>query len=86
MRFKIKASKEFEKRYREITKKDKPLKERLDKAIDKLKEHPHAGKPLKHDLAGLRSLRVGKYRVIYLINEKNKIIWLITLDHRDKIY
>ena len=86
MVFKIKASKEFEKRYRDLTKKDKPLKERFDKAIDKLKEHPYAGKPLKHDLAGLRSLKVGKYRIIYMVDEKNKIIWLVTVDHRDKIY
>jgi mRNA-degrading endonuclease RelE of RelBE toxin-antitoxin system len=65
MSFKIKASKEFKKKYRDITRKgkDKALKEKIDKSIDKLKDHPYAGKPLKHNLAGLRSLRVGKYRI-----------------------
>ncbi len=59
---------EFERQFRDLTKKDKPLAEKLARAILKLEENPHLGKPLSYDLSGLRSLRVGKYRIIYKIN------------------
>ena len=39
-----------------------------------------------YDLTGLRSLRVGKYRIIYKIDEENKVIWLITVRHRKDVY
>jgi len=84
--WRIKASKEFRRRFKDLTKKDKSLRERILKSIEKLKENPYAGKPLSYNLAGLRSLRVGKYRVIYKIDEKNKIIWLVTVGHREKVY
>jgi mRNA interferase RelE/StbE len=82
----IKASNEFRKMFKDLTKKDIPLRNRIIKSIEKLKENPYAGKPLSYDLAGLRSLRVGKYRVIYKVDEKNKIIWLVSVGHRDDIY
>ena len=82
----IKATNEFRRRFKDLTKKDKPLRERVIKSIEKLKENPYAGKPLSYDLAGLRSLRVGKYRIIYKIDEENKIIYLISIGHREKIY
>ena len=82
----VKATKEFEKSFRDITKKDKQLRERIIKSIEKLKDNPYSGKPLSYDLTGLRSLRVGKYRVIYKIDEENKVIWLITVGHRKKVY
>lgn len=84
--WRIKATNEFRRRFKDLTKKDKPLRERVIKSIEKLKENPYAGKPLSYDLAGLRSLRVGKYRIIYKIDEENKIIYLISIGHRVKIY
>ncbi len=82
----IKPSKEFKKRFKDLTKKDGPLKERILKSLEKLKENPYAGKPLSYDLAGLRSLRVGKYRIIYKVDENNKIIWLVSIGHRKEVY
>jgi len=35
---------------------------------------PHVGVPLIGPLKGLWRVRVGKYRVIYEINEKEKIV------------
>lgn len=84
--WRIKATNEFRRRFKDLTKKDKPLRERVIKSIEKLKENPYVGKPLSYDLAGLRSLRVGKYRIIYKIDEENKIIYLISIGHRVKIY
>ena len=49
----IVTKEEFERQFRDLTKKDKPLAERLAKAILKLEENPYLGKPLSHDLSGL---------------------------------
>ena len=83
---KILTTPEFEKSFKKLTKKDKPLAEKLAKAIKKLSELPYSGKPLSYDFSGLRSLRIGKYRIIYTINENKKEIWLISVKHREKSY
>ncbi|RLI74657.1 type II toxin-antitoxin system RelE/ParE family toxin [Archaeoglobales archaeon] len=86
MPYKIIATPEFEKAFKDLTKKDKPLAEKLAKAIKKLSEIPYSGKPLSYEYSGCRSLHVGKYRIIYTIKEDKKEIWLIFVEHRDKLY
>jgi len=86
MSYKIKTTPEFENRFKDLTKKDRMLHSRLVDAIKKLSEYPRSGKPLSYDLAGLWSLRVGKYRIIYEIDEESGEIRLITVGHREKIY
>lgn len=54
--------------------------------IEELKEEPFIGKPLKRELTGRYSYRVGLYRVIYKINEKDKVIVVLTAGHRAKVY
>jgi mRNA interferase RelE/StbE len=51
-----------------------------------LETDPHAGKPLRADLAGKWSIRTGDYRVIYQINEEGKIVLLYHAMHRKKVY
>ena len=80
----IVTKEEFEHQFRDLTKKDKPLAERLAKAILKLEENPYLGKPLSHDLSGLWSLRVGKYRVIYEIKENEKKVILRAVSHKKR--
>lgn len=63
---------------------DKVLKVRVDKAIEKILKNPELGKPLKYDLAGLRSERIGKFRIIYEI--KGEVIIFYTFEHRKKAY
>lgn len=82
----IVTKEEFERQFRDLTRKNKPLAERLAKAILKLEENPYLGKPLSYDLSGLRSLRVGKYRIIYKINENEKKVILLAVSHRKKSY
>ena len=43
---------------------DNSLKQRLKKAIVKIRENPRLGKPLKH-YADIFSERVGKFRLVY---------------------
>jgi mRNA interferase RelE/StbE len=54
--------------------------------IDDLKNDPFLGKPLGRELKGRYSYKVGVYRIIYRIIQKDKIIQIITAGHRAVIY
>jgi mRNA-degrading endonuclease RelE of RelBE toxin-antitoxin system len=45
---------------------------------------PYVGKPLRENLAGKWSLRVSDYRIIYEINENEKIIMLYDTENGRK--
>ena len=48
---------------------------------------PHrVGKPLKLGLQGLHSARRGDYRVIYRINDDDRRVDVIAIEHRSDIY
>lgn len=68
----------------EYVKLDKNLKNLVDKAIKKILEKPELGKPLMYGFAGLRSERIGKFRLIY--EEKGNAIILHAFEHRKKAY
>ena len=59
----------------------------LDYLVGPLLEDPQrVGKPLRGDLAGLHSARVGAYRIVYEIDEANRTVRVIYIDHRADIY
>ncbi len=59
----------------------------LDYLVGPLLENPHrVGKPLRGDLAGLHSARVGAYRIVYEIDRANRTVRVIYIDHRADIY
>lgn len=48
-----------------------------------LLDNPHrVGKPLRGDLAGIHSARRGTCRVLYRINEKDREVIVVRIDHR----
>lgn len=52
-----------------------------------LAENPQrVGKSLKFDLAGLQSARRGDFRVIYRINEADRRIDVVAIEHRSDVY
>ena len=55
-------------------------------AIDDLKAHPHSGTLLKGQLSGLRRIRIGNFRVIYEVKERELIVLVIRIGHRKDIY
>ena len=61
------------------------IKRKLRGALEAIAADPGSGKPLKEELAGLRSLRVGKFRVIYRIKAARRID-LIAFGPRERIY
>ena len=64
--------------------KDKALKEKLQKQIDKIAENPSLGKPLRYGLKGEWSTYVKAYRLIYKV-EGDKLI-LLRFEHRKEVY
>ena len=52
-----------------------------------LAEGPHrAGKQLKLGLEGLHSARRGDYRVIYRIDDDQRLVTVLAIEHRSDIY
>ena len=65
---------------------DKRTRDRMYVVIAQLAQDPHSYKELKGQLKDLRSARFGDFRVIYRINEKQKIVELIAVGHRGSVY
>ena len=62
------------------------MKRRLDRVIRDLETNPQSGKLLKGELSGIWSLRVGDYRIVYGIDEDEKILTLLRVGHRKAVY
>jgi len=62
------------------------MKRRLDSVLRRLKTDPYLGKPLRGELSGKWSLRMGDYRVIYTINEDERTVMLYHIKHRKTAY
>ena len=61
------------------------LKRKLRAALEQIAAEPHLGKPLKDELEGLRSLRLGRFRVIYHLGAGHDID-LVAFGPREGIY
>lgn len=61
------------------------------KIVDKVKNYliqdpVKLGIPLKGKLKGLYRYRIGDYRVIYAIDQEEKTVMILKVNHRKKIY
>jgi len=63
-----------------------PLIDAVEDALALLEREPFAGHELQGRLQGLRSLRVGTYRIIYQLAEGNKTVRVATIRHRSVAY
>ena len=61
------------------------LKRKVRAALDLIRTDPAAGKALRDELAGLRSLRVGRFRIVYRV-APGRVIELVTIGPRRTIY
>lgn len=64
----------------------KNIKEQILSALEKTVANPYTGTKLRGKLEGLWRWRVGKYRIIYLIDEKEKTIVFLDVGLRKSIY
>lgn len=72
---------------RALAKLDKPVRRRVQAAIEALGEQPRPhGAVALHELPGAYRIRVGDYRVIYTIDDGRLIVLVVDLGHRREIY
>ncbi|MGH9106522.1 MAG: type II toxin-antitoxin system RelE family toxin [Acidimicrobiales bacterium] len=71
---------------REILDLDWPLAGAVDEALGLLEREPEAGHALRGRLRGLRSLRVGTYRVIYQLDGQRQLVLVLAVRHRVVAY
>lgn len=55
-------------------------------AFEEIIEEPLLGKPLTDELSAQFSFRVGAYRIVYKVNQKDNKILVLRVGHRGKVY
>ena len=84
--YKIELSRPAGKDLEKIFRSDKKLYQRFIYALEAIAENPNDGKPLQGELKGLRSYRLGSYRILYEVRHKQLLVIVIDLGHRREIY
>ena len=65
---------------------DNSIKKQIARGLEKLKKNPNFGKPLSGNLFSLRSLREGKFRILYKVEDEKLLIFFFFFGHRKEIY
>jgi mRNA interferase RelE/StbE len=71
---------------KEIVGLDWPLSDAVVEALGLLEREPQAGHLLRGRLRGLRSLRVGTYRIIYQVDDGQRLVRVLAVRHRSVAY
>lgn len=71
---------------RELLDLDWPRIDAIEQALGQLERDPQAGHALRGRLRGLRSLRVGSYRIIYQLTDAEKTVRIAAIRHRSIAY
>jgi YafQ family addiction module toxin component len=68
-------------------KKDRKRYEIVMKKMEEILQNPHHSKLLSHDMKHLRRVHIdSSFVLVFSINENDKIILFVDIDHHDKIY
>lgn len=68
---------------------DSPLQRRLDRCFEVLAADPHRHpniKRLRGPLSGSYRYRVGDYRVVYRIEDDDRLVIVLIIAHRSEVY
>ena len=84
--YRIELVRQAEKQLAKIYRSDRRLYERFLDAFESIRRNPALGKPLKQNLKGLQSYRIGSYRILYEVHHGLLRILIIDLGHRKDIY
>ena len=89
--YKIFETDEFIKRLKKISSKDRNFIELKLKNLvyDQLRSEPHFGnniKKLRNYVPEMWRFRIGKFRLFYTIDEKEKIVFITTIEFRKDAY
>ena len=63
-----------------------PLVDAVEEALGVLEREPEAGHVLRGRLRGLRSLRVGAYRIVYQLADSGQTVRVVAIRHRSVVY
>lgn len=68
---------------------DSPLQRRLDRCFERLQADPHRHPNIKRltgPLSGSFRYRVGDYRVVYRIEDDDRVVIVLIIAHRSEVY
>lgn len=65
---------------------DKKLRERIAVGLEYLASDPAIGKPLKVELKGFFSHRIGDYRIVYDFSRETRKVRICRVQHRREVY
>ena len=60
--------------------------QQMASALDVLAQTPDRGKPLKGELKGYWSFRVGIYRILYSLRKHEVLVQVLRIQHRKEVY
>ena len=83
MKYTVILSRQAEHSYKKLEEK---IKTQVRDCLISLEDEAFGGKRLHGDLKGNYSLRVGKLRIIYMVSEKDKTVYIISIDARKTVY
>lgn len=81
--FELRISSRAQKQIKKIKRKHQPA---IVDALAEIKGDQNVGKPLSRELTGRFSLKIGMYRIIYKVNNRDKIVTVLTAGHRATVY
>ncbi|HEU4343316.1 MAG TPA: type II toxin-antitoxin system RelE/ParE family toxin [Candidatus Binatia bacterium] len=62
------------------------LKRSIKQALRSLSAHPFSGELLLRELAGLWKYKVRRFRIIYEVDRKDRVIRIFAIGHRRAVY
>lgn len=83
--YRLQLSREAEQTYRWLLLRDRALFERIRTALERLRTDPHLGKRLVGPEKRW-SFRVGVYRILYRIEHRELLIYVLEIGHRREVY
>ncbi len=83
MTYSLRVSNSFERDLRKLSASDR---ERVWTALEEIQKSPYSYKPLRGQLEGTRSARLGTLRIIYTVDEQQKHIILLHVGYRERVY
>jgi len=65
---------------------DSRLKRQVDKGLERIRQNPQLGKPLRGELKGIWSERVATFRILYKIYNNEVEVVVLVIEHRKSVY
>ena len=85
--YKLAVKNNLDRKFKKLKKKDSATLVLIERKVQQILDDPFRFKPLRKPLQNKRRVHVGgSFVLIYEINEEEKIVTLLDLDHHNNIY